>query len=362
MRVAPWLVWIIAAAFSQADLVSSGSWSLLDIPVQLAAQNEFFTRDIPCGAEVGEVISISGNWFLQVGAVSQEYPDGVNGKEFPLVTVDEVKCQLGRFLGQHANPPGGFAVVDTPQGCGGLCPLRCRVSYDTRTIIMDIEKPHLSDLHLIGNEWWDMQRWNTVNAFKKRVAAANAVFPSAKLGLYGTLVPDGRGIATDTYNERVEALRLAHVVQGLFDGTDYLVPILYGRFGCDDDAATQCPVCDPAWGRIDEMTQQGIDGSRTIDPSRPLLPIVGFGIINSNSCFNRKLFLDLQVEDKFEVTLATQIDILRANAAGTGSGGPISKIVLWAGRNQDLLEPYPAGAWKNPHGRTVQDYTNRLCP
>ena len=53
---------------------------------------------------------------------------------------------------------------------------------------MDIERPHPRDLH---KHPVPMQV-RLCDAFKARAKAARATFPSAKLGFYGTLIPDGR--------------------------------------------------------------------------------------------------------------------------------------------------------------------------
>jgi hypothetical protein len=357
-----------AACGSSGEPIESTSTEVAAVPgisIQVAAQNEFYTQPLSCGARAASVVSLGGAAFLQVDDRA-----GITLDDFLAHSEDDVACRLGQFLANHPGPNSGggsegFDSVASPELCGGQCPTQCRVSSETRTIVMDIEKPHLAELHTFGTSWTSPLRKKVVNGFKTRVRAARAVFPSAKLGLYGTLVPDGRGRADDpVYVANRDALQKAARYQGLLDGVDYLVPILYVRFGCNDESANQCPACDASWETLSAMTKLGIQGARYIDRTIPILPLLGFGVNNGKSCFHRKLHLDLGVEDPFSATLGKQIGILRASAF-LAEGGPIEEIVLWAGSNTPELpgaDPNdPTTPWQNPNGWSAKDFTDHLC-
>jgi len=128
-------------------------------------------------------------------------------------------------------------------------------------IIMDIERPHLADLHTYSAN----DRKAIVDAYRRRIAATKAVFPDAKLSLYGTLNPDGRGRSENpTYVARLNALVEAGRDR-LYDDLDYVVPVLYVRFGCDDEANGPC---DRHWDTLAEYTRLGVDGSLQQDVGR----------------------------------------------------------------------------------------------
>jgi hypothetical protein len=177
-----------------------------------------------------------------------------------------------------------------------------------------------------------------------RIAATKAAFPNAKLALYGTLNPDDRGRSDDpTYQDRRDALSQAGREWGLLDNLDYLVPVLYVRFGCDDEANGPC---DRYWDALAGYTQLGIDCSsqlrRSDGSSLPLLPLLGFKVYNRNSLFHRELLINLGVPDPLRATLRKQIDILADNG--------VNHFALWTGRDNNQL-----GGATDP---TVTDY---LC-
>jgi hypothetical protein len=91
-------------------------------------------------------------------------------------------------------------------------------------------------------------RARLARAFATRAEAARRKSPNAKLGFYGTLLADSRGRATAVYLARIEAL-VEVGERGLFDEIDFLVPVIYPRFGPNDNAN--------AWGSYEAVHAQG---------------------------------------------------------------------------------------------------------
>ena len=138
------------------------------LKILVCAQNEWYTPPIPCQARGGvdTVITLGGSVFLSVGTRGTPTLDAFLDKTF-----EEVAAQIQRFLDRHPD-----------------------VSRETpAVVIMDIEKPHPADFHKHSTS---IQR-RLSRAFGIRAAAARRMLPKAKLGFYGTLVPDARGRAGD---------------------------------------------------------------------------------------------------------------------------------------------------------------------
>jgi hypothetical protein len=282
----------------------------------IAVQNTWFTdADVRRYGVRNDVISISGHWFLQEGTHGGDFTD------FLAKTRTDVEHRLDVFKAAHPE-----------------------VDPDTdATIVIDIESPHPKNLHTYEDE---RIRRAIVDAYRVRIAATRAAFPNAKLALYGTLNPDDRGRSDDpTYQDRRDALIEAGREWGLFDDLDYLVPVLYVRFGCDDEANGPC---DRYWDTLDEYTQLGVDGStqlrRSDGSSLPLLPLLGFRVNNRNSFFHRELLMNLRVADPLGATLRKQIDII------VGRG--VEQFALWTGQDSNQLG--------GPTDPTVTDYLFEL--
>ena len=348
--------------------------------VLLANQDGFYEPPASCGAVSGQVASISGHWFLQqacnpdlTGDCDVGSPSWITFRDR---TQAEVECNLSEFLAANAEE---FEAQPRDGGVG------CQAWWApdlTRTIIIDIERPHPADL---AELYTPAQRSRIVDAYKLRIAAARSVFPHAKLGLYGTLIPDARGRIPDPtcngpnppdtpackYEARRLALRTAGN-QGLYDQLDYLVPVLYPRFGCDQGIVpgVRCipgdpddpdeielpprPWCDAGYSDIAAYTQQGVDGSRSIDGARdmPLLPLLTVRVHNGNSCFgqepDRMLLLDMIGDDRFDTSLGLQLRELRARG--------VTEAVLWMqDTDQEVFREPNTGGW------TVTSYTDHLC-
>src|SRR5262245_9242039 len=277
----------------------------------IAAQETRYSQPLSCGARTG-VIVISGRHFLQ-----SRSPDPADIEVFLRREQSEIRAQLEEYADAHPE-----------------------VSRDTTEILMmDVETPHPSNLHEAAD---DDELAARVEAYKTRIAALGRVFPKARLCMYGTLNPDARGRPDDeTYRARLEALKTAGTL-GLYDRLDYLVPVLYPRFGPHDPT--------PAWTSYRAYTEQGINGSRQLlrsdGTSLPVLPVTGFRIANKpgNTAHNDELLLDLPVEDPLGHTLRLQLEVMAEKG--------VQQVIFWVGKDSDMLgDP-------NPNARSV---TQHVC-
>jgi hypothetical protein len=276
----------------------------------MAAQNTRYSQPLACGVRTG-VIVIRGSYFLQLGLPSTPTMEAFLGK-----SLDDVKSHLeDNYLPDHPE-------VST---------------QTTETLMMDLEDPHPADLHTYTDP---DERAAIVAAYRTRLAALKAVFPNAKLCMYGTLNPDGRGRPDNPqYLARLEALKEAGKNE-LYDELDYLVPVLHPRFGPNDPMG--------AWRSYRAYTEQGIDGSRQLlksdKTSLPVLPLTSFRVAGKNTANKDELLLDLPVDDPLGHTLRIQLEVMAEKG--------VQQVVFWVGRDSDLLgDP-------NPNGRTV---TQHVC-
>ena len=272
----------------------------------IAAQNTRYSQPLACGAQTG-VIVISGHWFLQIGA-----PATPDLAAFIGTRPDQIESRLHRFMDKHPE-----------------------VTAETNEVLMmDVESPHPKDLHTYAAA----QQRDIVRAYKRRIAALRKAFRNARLCMYGTLNPDARGRADNaTYVARRDALKEAGK-RGLFDSLDYLIPVLYPRFGPDDNVG--------AWTSYRAYTELGIEGSRELVKSDnralPILPVTGFRVSNGNSLNNLDLLLDLPVINPLQSTIGIQLDVMAEKN--------VQEVVFWVGQDSDLIRN------PNPNNRTVADH------
>jgi hypothetical protein len=276
----------------------------------VSAQNEWYTQPIPCQARGGvdTAISIGETFFLAIGA-----PNTPDLEAFLRRTPSEVETRIQAFLNGHPTVSARTTAV----------------------VIMDIEDPHPRDFHLHPKRVQD----RLIDAFATRAGAARVKFPNAKLGFYGTLIPDGQGRAKNkTYRARQRALVRAGE-RGMFDQIDCLIPVAYPRFG----------PTDRAWSTYEAYTRLAITGSRELVKSNggtlPVIPLLTYSVANRNSAHNQQLLLDLPTMNPLEATLGVQLGVMVAEG--------VRIAVFWVGENSDLIARLP-----NPNARTV---TQHLC-
>jgi len=278
--------------------------------ILVCAQNEWYTQPIPCGAVAGPdtVITIGGSTLLQIGGPRVPDLDAFLGKK-----PADVAQQIQRFLDRHPT----------------VSPLT------NGLVIMDIERPHPKNFH----EYLVPVRDRIIDAFIVRATAAREKFSKARLGFYGTLVPDGRGRTDDKkYRARKRSLVRAGR-RGMFDSVDYLIPVAYPRFG----------PTDRSWNTYEAYTRLAISGSRALRKSDggtlPIVPLVTYSVANGNSNHHRQLLLDLETSHPLQDTLGVQYTVMLEEQVNTA--------VFWVGENSDLITRLP-----NPNRRTV---TQHVC-
>jgi hypothetical protein len=276
----------------------------------VSAQNQWYTQPIACQARGGvdTAISIGETFFLGIGG-----PDTPDLDAFLDKTPSEVERRIQSFLNRHPEVRGKTTAI----------------------VIMEIEDPHPRDFHLHPPA---TQR-RLSDAFAIRAAAARVKFPNAKLGFYGTLIPDSQGRAKNkTYQARKRALIRAGK-RGMFEQIDCLIPVAYPRFG----------PTDRGWTTYEAYTRLAIAGSRELErsdgSSLPVIPLLTYSVMNGNSRHHEQLLLDLPTSNPLEETLGVQRSVLVAEG--------VSTAVFWVGENSDLITRLP-----NPNARTV---TQHIC-
>ena len=283
----------------------------------MCAQNEWYTQPIPitCSARGGvdSVISIGEATFLPA-----ETDEASELEAFAKTEREAVEKRIRNWLKNH----------DT-------------VSEETTgIIIMDIEHPHprnLGDVEKVPTPLVD----GVIDGFATRAAAARNVFRNARLGFYGTLVPDGQGRVTKEYKARKAALVRAGR-RGMFDSVDCLFPVVYPRFG---------PTDGKAWNSYAAYTRQAIRGSRELlksdDSSLSVIPLLTCWVANSPKTSNHahEVLLDLRTPDPLDATLGVQMNVMLEEGVRTA--------VVWVGKNSNLITNEKV---KNPNRRTVSQH------
>lgn len=287
------------------------------VHVSINAQNYLFS-DQPSGA-ASDSCTISGRYILDLGATSLSD----TWTEFLALTQADIENQL--------------TTAFLPD---------CNFSTTTRgLLVLDIEGTadgHSSHPSNLGTESAANQAL-IIAAWQTRIRAVQAVFPYAKVSLYGTLVPNSRGLETASYLTQRTAL-IAAGAAGAFDRLDVLSPVMYPRFGPSDIGAN--------WNSWDEMTAQAIRDSRLLlksdGSSIPLVPLITCDINNGNSNDNTKMLLDLPTTYPLERTWGIQIDTCKSMNqyhVAFWVGGTNTQVIHFAG---------------NTRGYTVNYHTQRL--
>jgi len=145
-------------------------------------------------------------------------------------------------------------------------------------------------------------------------------WPTVKLGLYGVIVPMGKGQENDSFLKRMEAHKRAGEL-GMYDFVDYLVPVLYNGFGPSD-----VPLANGDFDKtklhnwIERATHQAITNTQQLTRSTkdtiPLAPILTFWVHNGNSTDDNKVILP--------ETMEFQLRLLQKYCS-------VQIILLWSG-------------------------------
>jgi hypothetical protein len=157
-----------------------------------------------------------------------------------------------------------------------------------------------------------------VEAYRRRIRVARQELrrrklPGLRLGLYQVIVPDGRGEASEEFEQRMCGYREAGR-RGMYDDLDFICPVLYQRFGPLDAGAKRLR----QW--LDAATRQALDRSLTLTRRNgegiPLVPILSFWVFNGKS-----------ENDRDAVTPASiglQLQLVQQSAG-------IEAILFWSG-------------------------------
>jgi hypothetical protein len=162
-----------------------------------------------------------------------------------------------------------------------------------------------------------------IKAYVRRIKVARNVlkrrWPRAGLetGLYGVVVPMGKGQENDAFLKRMEAYRRGSRL-GMYDFLDYLVPVVYNRFGPSDVSLPG--ELDKLHGWIEKSTRQALENSQQLTRRNgdriPLAPLLTFWVNNGSSTHHKKPILPQ--------TMDLQLRIL-------GEYRTVKITVLWSG-------------------------------
>jgi hypothetical protein len=240
--------------------------------------------------------------------------DGINEAQFVGMSEGDIAGRLNSYLNRNNLTPGR----------GHLIILDMEPSYPDPN--NPGEQISFSPSKL-GNYKDDpkLQR-KIINAYSLRIDVSRQVlrdkWPDGnfKFGLYGVIVPMGKGQKNEVFRIRMQGYRRARNL-GMYDQVDYLVPVLFNRFGPRDVPLPENDFdIDKLNGWIEQATRQAITSSqrltRTNGDAIPLAPLLTFWVANGFSDHNRRA-----VRPK---TMSLQLQILREYPL-------VGIVVLWSG-------------------------------
>lgn len=231
----------------QLDLNCDGLVDYLPWPttceIHLVEQGRFSSLDLTgTGLEVG---SISLNGSALKSGINHDLDDFLGFSE------EEIASAFTNYVDSH----GPFT--------------------DDTVVILDIEHPvHPRELHQFLDS--PLLLAEIVDAFRLRIAVARSILPANPLALYGVVVPHGQG--SEAGFAEPNAGYQAAIELGLYDELDYIVPVIYHRFGETDLNYEE---------RLDQMTHQALGASAALTRSDgsglPLFPLLSLQVFNGNS-------------------------------------------------------------------------------
>jgi hypothetical protein len=258
--------------------------------IRFSLQNSYASDDLvdaldPLGVS-NAAVTISGR------ALRSEKDISID--RFLAADVEAIRTQFARYLDSNRLPrPGDLVILDLePQG------------FAPWALGTFVEKPkELREL---------------VAAYRRRIRVARQELrrrklPGLQLGLYQVIVPDGRGLPSDEFEQRMCGYREAGRL-GMYDDLDFICPVLYQRFGPGDAGAKRLR----QW--LDAMTRQALDQSLTLTRRNgeriPLVPILSFWVLNGKSDNDR--------DPVTPASIARQLRLVQDSAG-------IKAILFWSG-------------------------------
>jgi hypothetical protein len=163
-----------------------------------------------------------------------------------------------------------------------------------------------------------------IQAYVTRIIVAREIlrekWPTVRLALYGVVVPDGRGEEDAIFEQRMRGYRRAGEL-GMYEFIDYLLPVLYNRFGLSDVLLPDGDFdIDRLHRWIGRATHQAITNSQRLTRRNrrpiPLAPVLTFWVVNGNSAHHHKVVSP--------DTMSFQLGILQKYRS-------VDIIVFWSG-------------------------------
>jgi hypothetical protein len=258
--------------------------------IRFSLQNGYASDDLVHGLDPlgvsNAAVTISGRALRSEKDISIE--------RFLAADVESIRTRFVRFLeANRVARPGDLLILDLePQG------------FAPRALGMFVER--------------EKELRQLVEAYRRRIRVARQELrrrklPGLRLGLYQVIVPDGRGEASEEFEQRMCGYREAGR-RGMYDDLDFICPVLYQRFGPLDAGAKRLR----QW--LDAATRQALDRSLTLTRRNgegiPLVPILSFWVFNGKS-----------ENDRDAVTPASiglQLQLVQQSAG-------IEAILFWSG-------------------------------
>jgi len=183
--------------------------------IRLVFQNDPATLDLSRFRMSISAVSISGSYLVAGNSQTVE--------SFIAASADQVRNALSGYLRTRTINPGELVVLDMEPG----------PAYFPRMGVLPV----------------DIQE-RIIAAYKMRIRVARELMPTARLALWGVVIPIATG-NEDSMESRMQVY-LKGEEQGLYDDIDYLVPVLYPWF---KDGETQAEM----EARVTLATRQGIE-------------------------------------------------------------------------------------------------------
>lgn len=287
--------------------VSSRGATVPYMQLFVSGQNNFFTDNL--SGATGDVCTISGTYLYDLGQAPTAETTWVN---YQAKTQADIETRLSTTF---------LAAAPT-------------VSVNTRgLLVLDMEGGPTDGHNSHPNHLWQetaSDRAIIIAGWRKRIAAVRSVFPYARVAMYGVAVPDQRGIEQSPWTVRLPALVEAGTA-GAFDDLDYIMPVLYVRWGPSDLLTHTLP----NWTTIPTMVTQGMVGSRTILDSsghaKAVLPFLTTYVANASSTDSDLPLFDLATVNPMGYTWGQQFDTLR-------SLGQTEAVVWVGGGNTQVIQ------------------------
>ncbi len=188
---------------------------------------------------------------------------GTEMEDFLSTSYEDIRAQFADYVDRKALTPG-----------------------TTDLVILDIEKPvqprefgsFIEELEAEDN----MELFGQyIDAFRRRIQAAREVLPNARIAMYGVIVPHSWGDPDLPSQQKIMSGYWAAEEHGFYDDADILVPIIYQRFGPDDNK----------FDRLDDYTilgwEEANDLRRSDGSSIPVVPMTTFKIYNGGSPYTK---------------------------------------------------------------------------